>query len=123
MDREMQLALERLKETFTAWQVYEDTLNDETSEPGACYSHCHEMVDELLKRGPGDSFDAYLGGIQPPGGDDSIPILCRECGQEMEIVEGGISHHLTAAGDVDHDRDADHVAVADLEDDDADSDD
>lgn len=36
---------------------------------------------------------------------------CTECGGECVVEEDGVSHHLTADGDVDHDADADHVAL------------
>jgi len=41
-------------------------------------------------------------------------MICRECGQEMKI-EAGVSYHLDADGNVDHDADADHVAIAELD--------
>jgi hypothetical protein len=40
-----------------------------------------------------------------------MTLLCRECGEEMLIDEHGISNHIIE-GLVDHDKDADHVAVA-----------
>lgn len=36
---------------------------------------------------------------------------CAECGGECVVEEDGVSHHLTADGEVDHDADADHVAL------------
>jgi hypothetical protein len=39
--------------------------------------------------------------------------VCFYCGNPMKIDEGGVSNHLLGSGDVDHDADADHVAVED----------
>lgn len=36
---------------------------------------------------------------------------CSECGGECVVEEDGTSHHLNANGEVDHDADADHVAL------------
>ena len=38
-------------------------------------------------------------------------IYCDECGQEMEIMDNGVSHHLDEDGRIDYDQDADHVAL------------
>lgn len=35
---------------------------------------------------------------------------CKECGQEMDVDEFGISNHVID-GAIDHDADADHVAL------------
>lgn len=43
------------------------------------------------------------------------PLTCRECERSMAILDNGVSHHLDCYGDVDHDQDGDHVAVADLD--------
>lgn len=43
------------------------------------------------------------------GGDE--PMSCDECGQDMLIQDDGVSHHIDEAGNVNHDQDADHVAV------------
>lgn len=41
------------------------------------------------------------------------PLLdCAECGNPMTIDEDEISNHLTPDGDIDYDRDADHVALS-----------
>lgn len=40
---------------------------------------------------------------------------CRHCAGGMSITADGVSHHLHELGGVDHDRDADHVAVAEVE--------
>lgn len=46
------------------------------------------------------------------GEDDSLDGgACTECGGECVVEEDGVSHHLTADGQVDHDADADHVAL------------
>lgn len=43
-------------------------------------------------------------------------MLCRECGEPMFIEENGVSHHEGGSLDgIDYDRDADHVAVAEVE--------
>jgi len=43
-------------------------------------------------------------------------MLCRECGEPMFIEENGVSHHEGGGLDgIDYDRDADHVAVAEVE--------
>lgn len=34
---------------------------------------------------------------------------CHTCGQEFEIDENNVATHLTDDGEIDHDRDADHV--------------
>ena len=40
-------------------------------------------------------------------------ILCDECGQPMVVNDDGTTNHVTGDGvDVDHDADADHVAIA-----------
>lgn len=39
---------------------------------------------------------------------------CAECGDEMSVGANGVSHHITD-GEVDHDKDADHVAIDDDE--------
>lgn len=39
-------------------------------------------------------------------------LLCRECGNEIQIDDNGISNHLDD-GFIDHEQDADHVAIAD----------
>lgn len=39
--------------------------------------------------------------------------FCRLCGQRITITDAGVSHHLTEEDEIDHDQDADHVAVAD----------
>lgn len=46
------------------------------------------------------------------------PILCRECGAPMLIDESGVSYHVSedTPDGVDHDADADHVAVSEDED-------
>ncbi|APD92057.1 hypothetical protein BM525_19435 (plasmid) [Alteromonas mediterranea] len=41
-----------------------------------------------------------------------MTLLCRECGNEMQINENGVSNHLDD-GLVDYDQDADHVAITD----------
>lgn len=43
-----------------------------------------------------------------------MTLLCRECGNEMQIDENGVSNHLDD-GFIDYDQDADHVAIADSE--------
>lgn len=46
------------------------------------------------------------------GEDDSLDGgSCSECGGECVVEEDGVSHHLTVDGQVDHDADADHVAL------------
>ena len=43
-------------------------------------------------------------------------MLCRECGEPMFIEGNGVSHHEGGGMDgIDYDRDADHVAVAEVE--------
>lgn len=42
--------------------------------------------------------------------DDPVDLACDECGNDMVIEASGVSHHLDADGDVDHDADAEHVA-------------
>lgn len=37
---------------------------------------------------------------------------CKECGQEMEINNNGIANHLDSDGNIDHNADAEHVALA-----------
>jgi tRNA A37 threonylcarbamoyladenosine synthetase subunit TsaC/SUA5/YrdC len=45
--------------------------------------------------------------------DESM--YCRECGNPMFITSAGVSHHLAdeTSDEVDHDADADHVAIQD----------
>lgn len=38
---------------------------------------------------------------------------CYECGEPMMLDENEVSHHLDADGNIDHDADADHVALDD----------
>lgn len=40
---------------------------------------------------------------------------CYECGEAMEIDSNGIANHVDEDGNIDHERDADHVAVDDEE--------
>lgn len=43
-------------------------------------------------------------------------MLCRECGEPMFIEEDGVSHHEGRGLDgIDYDRDADHIAVTEVE--------
>jgi hypothetical protein len=47
--------------------------------------------------------------------DDAM--YCRECGNPMCITSAGVSHHLLdeISDEVDHDADADHVAIQDTD--------
>jgi hypothetical protein len=36
---------------------------------------------------------------------------CYECANEMIIDDTGVSYHVTPEGAIDHDADADHVAI------------
>lgn len=48
--------------------------------------------------------------------DTTTATFCRECAAPMFIQSDGVSHHVGDAADgIDHDADADHVAVADPE--------
>ena len=40
-------------------------------------------------------------------------MCCAECGGEMVVEDDGVSHHLTSDGDIDHEADAEHVALDD----------
>jgi hypothetical protein len=40
---------------------------------------------------------------------------CAECGEPMTTIDHSITHHLNAEGEIDFDRDADHVAYRDAE--------
>lgn len=43
---------------------------------------------------------------------ENIALECNECGDPLIITSAGISHHTTAGSlDIDHDADADHVAI------------
>lgn len=44
--------------------------------------------------------------------NSSGKMICRECSNEMEIDYNGISNHINNDG-IDHDEDADHVAIWD----------
>lgn len=48
-------------------------------------------------------------------GSDDEGSCCRECGNPMMVGDDGVSHHLSDDGWVDHDLDADHVAIAEVE--------
>ena len=50
-----------------------------------------------------------------PVGQDPGAECCAECGESMAINAAGVSNHLTEDGDIDYDRDADHVALAESE--------
>jgi hypothetical protein len=41
--------------------------------------------------------------------------LCDECGDEMEVINGGVSHHIDNDGNTEHDKDADHTAYSTAE--------
>lgn len=50
----------------------------------------------------------------PPAVPKHDPYLrCRECGSRMRITADRVSHHVTNAGEDDHDADGDHAAVLD----------
>jgi len=40
-------------------------------------------------------------------------MLCKECGDKMQIDDDGISNHLNCEGFINHDADAGHIAIAD----------
>jgi len=51
----------------------------------------------------------------PAFGDE---MTCRECGSDVWIDDGGCAYHWGSGNDsIDHDLDADHVAVPDEDDD------
>lgn len=53
------------------------------------------------------------------GEDDVIcSPVCSECGGDYIISKGGISNHVDADGGIDYDKDANHVAFGDHEDED-----
>lgn len=41
-----------------------------------------------------------------------MALICRECGNELEVDFNGISNHINDTG-IDHEQDADHVALVD----------
>ena len=43
--------------------------------------------------------------------DQLDAMFCAECGGDIVIETGGISHHLDQYGDIDHDKDQDHVPL------------
>lgn len=47
-----------------------------------------------------------------PDNQERESCRCRECGEPMFIEDDGVSHH-GAPDEIDHDADADHVAIAD----------
>lgn len=49
--------------------------------------------------------------INDLGSDETMS--CHECGGAMRIDSSGVSNHLDDNGNIDHDTDANHVAVAD----------
>lgn len=42
-------------------------------------------------------------------------INCAECGESVIVDANEVSHHVDADGDIDHDRDAEHVALPEVE--------
>lgn len=70
------------------------------------------MVDNGTEEAEGSEWDA------------TSPITCRECGNDVFVTVEGVSHHWTAydepyadhGGYIDHDADADHVAIPDAAD-------
>lgn len=58
--------------------------------------HLHEGDLDVLE---GSGYDSEL--------------WCYECGEPVEVTDTGVSHHVDAWGGVDHDADADHVAIPD----------
>ena len=67
-----------------------------------------ERVLELIRGG-------YTSGFEPSWqltGDEEPLQRCVECGGPMFVEDSGVSHH-GEPDSIDHDADADHVAVAD----------
>ncbi len=59
-----------------------------------------------------DRFRAFLTEVS----GESSPMPCRECGEPMFVEDSGVSYHEGGGLDgIDYDRDADHVAVAEVE--------
>lgn len=59
---------------------------------------------------------AYDVDLDDQGPADEEELSCAECGQPMFITDDGVSHHFggpAGLDDIDHDTDADHVAIAD----------
>ena len=55
-------------------------------------------------------------GPTPPTAPDDDEVCCAECGQPMITTDDGITHHFggpVGLDDIDHDTDADHVAIPD----------
>jgi hypothetical protein len=51
----------------------------------------------------------YCEDLDVPNSDKDI--LCRECGDPCVVNEDGTSNHIDDFGGVDHDKDAEHVAL------------
>lgn len=67
----------------------------------------------------GDEMDAPVAEVSTPlieaGADDHM--RCTQCDALMMVTETGVSHHVDKDENIDHDADADHVALAPEEDD------
>ena len=96
-------------------------MSDTTDGPPPCQHHgCTKPVTHSTSGWPTPGHlqvDYYCAEHAPPGADP-IEIFCRECGEECRVNDDGTSNHVfdalhENAEEVDHDRDADHVAVPD----------
>jgi hypothetical protein len=97
------------------WDVWADVSDNAvvTDEKGIEYSvyvdgDCWLVPKGMERSDTGDCF-------QWPADDDDDDdlLLCSECGGDMIITDEGVAHHVDGDGSVDHDKDADHVAIDD----------
>lgn len=79
-------------------------------------------VDQLLAvlRGDEESLDlpGHINGQPLKVRFRAEPPTCTECGSEYFVTDSGVTHHYSTEGmdNIDHDADADHVALPDPED-------
>ena len=76
------------------------------------YGHVATTLSMIAQKVKDGDMDGALAEAKQFGSDcPAIEMSCAECGQTMEIDGAGVSHHLTEAGEIDHDADADHTAI------------